>query len=137
MQHFVSGRCCVVGLVSGRTLRRCFKLHQMECWVLFSAGICFQRFCNCAYCTRSFVCRDCIGEGAEASAAFLPAIAKHAVVYGSGDTSVIISRVRRTCTAWPQGHVPLQCKKQSMAQSSSSQYIVHTLATACRSPVAT
>ncbi len=41
-----------------------------------------------------FVCRDRIGERQKCSAAFLPAIPEDAVVYGAGETSVILSKVR-------------------------------------------
>ena len=41
-----------------------------------------------------FVCRDRIGEQQKCSAAFLPAIPEDAVVYGAGDSSVILSKVR-------------------------------------------
>lgn len=41
-----------------------------------------------------FVCRDRIGESATSSAAFLPAIPAHAVVYGAGESSIILSKAR-------------------------------------------
>ena len=49
-------------------------------------------------CCARFVCREVVGEGAEQQAAYLTPVPEGAVVYGSGSSSVILTKVGLACS---------------------------------------
>ena len=68
--------------------------HTMSAKTACYGNLCWRCSSHGARCACRFVCRDRIGERQQCSAAFLPAIPQDAVVYGVGDSSVILTKVR-------------------------------------------
>lgn len=55
--------------------------------------------------TQQFICRDCLGT-ADAGAAYMTPLPPGAVVYGSGEQAVLLTKVRRGASHSPRPPTP-------------------------------
>lgn len=67
-------------------------------WACLS-GTPARKTAGCVVCWSRFVCREYLGDRAENSAAFLAPIDPDAVVYGSGNEAVVLSKQQVCCAA--------------------------------------